>query len=133
MSEGIDDPAKTPAVFLDDSIDLLCTGGQGAGKEGIGIGDSKDDADRATAESLRAEVEILLRLATDPEFGALNGEACDDIVAGVEAKDFSCSKGRFVELDGAGAVADGEPRGDCSRESGEVGHGFSMTHRRQFG
>jgi len=124
MSEGIDDPAKTPAVFLDDGIDLLCTGCQSAGKEGIRIGDSKDDPDGAAAESLRAEVEIFWRLATDPEFGALDGEACDDIVAGVEAKNFRGSEGRLVELDGAGAVADGEPRGDGGGESSEVGHGF---------
>jgi hypothetical protein len=124
MSEGIDDPAKTPAVLLDDGIDLLCTGCQGPGKEGIGIGDCKDDADRATAKGLRAEVEIFRRLAADPEFGALDGEACNDIVAGVEAKNFSGSEGRFVELDGAGAVAEGKPRGDGCGESGEVGHGF---------
>ena len=133
MSEGIDHPAKTPAVLLDDGIDLPRTGGQCAGKEGIGIGDSEDDADRATAERLRAEIEIFRRLATDPEFGALDGETCDDIVAGVEAKNFSGSQGRFVELDGAGAVADGEPRGDGRGESGKVGHGFSMTLRRALG
>ena len=133
MSEGIDHSAQTPAVFLDDGIDLLCTCSQGARKKGIGIGDSKNDADRGTAESLRAEVEIFRRLATDPEFSALDGEACDDIVASVEAKRFSGSEGRLVELDGVGTVADGEPRGDCSGESFEVGHGFSMTPRRLLG
>lgn len=106
MSEGIDDAADAPAVFLDDGIDLRGAGCESASEECIGIGYSQDDADGTAAQGLRAEVEMFGRLVTHPKLCAFDGEPCDDAAAGVEAKNFDGSEGGLVVVNGVGAVAD---------------------------
>lgn len=123
MAEGIDDASYAPVVFVVHGIDLRRSGGEGTSKDGIGIGDGENDANGTSVESLGTEVEMLGRFIAEPKLGTLDGEAGDDATTVLEEKDFGCSEGRLVEIDGAGTVANAEPGFNGGLESGGIGHG----------
>ena len=77
QTEGIDEAADSPAVSFTDRKDLRGTSRKGAGKKHVWIGNRKNDADRLTAEMLRACLRRILRIFADPEFCAIYGEADD--------------------------------------------------------
>ena len=72
VAEGIDDASDPPAVFIADGIDFFCSGLDGAGKDGVGIGRRHDDPHRNSAKGFGTEVVVLGGLIAEPEFGAVN-------------------------------------------------------------
>lgn len=111
MAEGINDAANAPAVLLGDGRDFFCASFDGALEHRVWIRNGENHADGATVQGFRAEIFVFGGFIAEPEFGAVDGEACDDATVGsVEAENFGGAKGAFVKVHGFRAVANGQPR-----------------------
>lgn len=107
MAVGIDEAARAPAVLVRDGGYLRRSGAEGAGEGGVGIGNRENYFDRAaSAEGFRAVVLMLRGFVAEPEFGAIDREAGDDVAIGIlEAESFCRSEGRLVKLNSFGTAA----------------------------
>lgn len=113
QAEGIDETAETPAVILAYGEHFGGTGFEGAGEEGIGIGDAENHSDGIAADWSWTWVGIIRRFNAQPELRTADGEADDDTSAGiVVAIDFGGCECGFIEIDGFGAAREGQPRDD---------------------
>jgi hypothetical protein len=117
VAERVNDAANAPTVLFGDGRDFLGTGFDGALEHGVWIRNGENHADGATVQGFRAEIFVFEGFVTEPEFGAVHGEARDDApVGGIQAKNFGGAKRGFVKVHGLCAVANGQP--------GRNGNGF---------
>src|SRR5262245_11105342 len=70
VAERVDNATQAPAMGVRDGCNLGCAGRDGLGAYGCGIFNDQEHADRASAERLWAEVQVLRRFLRDPEGGA---------------------------------------------------------------
>lgn len=100
VSEGIDNSSYAPAVWL--VADGPNDGGSrcdGPFESGIRIVNDQHHPHRTTAKGLGAEIQVLRRLVSEPEFGVPHGQLSDDCSTVVDAEQFASSERCLVELD----------------------------------
>lgn len=112
MAVRIGHASDSPSVALAYRPDFGCAGLDRAGKEGVGISDSQNYPNRATAKSFGTEILVLRRFVAEPEIRAIDRESCHHASATLQSIDFNRAKCRFVKLDGLGAFANRQPRRD---------------------
>src|SRR5262249_28453261 len=118
VAVGIDNASNAPTVALVDGPNHLCSWCYSTGNNGVRIGDDHHDPHRTAAEGLRAEIQVLRRFVSDPEFSLSHRELSHHrSIVIVNAKQHSGAKRLFIELDGSGPIANREQRCDrhCSR------------------
>lgn len=117
VAEGVNNAANAPAVLFGDGRDFFGASFQGALEQRVWIWNGENHADGSAVQSFRAEILVFGGFVTEPEFSAVDGEACDDATVGrIEAEYFGGAKGGFVEIHSVRAVA--------NRQPGRYGNGF---------
>ena len=111
MPKRVNHAANAPAVLFGDGRDFLGASFQGALEHGVWIRNGENHAHGSAVQGFRAEIFVFGGFVTEPEFGAIDGEACDDATVGsIQAENFGGAKGGFVKVHGFRAVTNGQPR-----------------------
>jgi len=106
MTERIDHSTQSPAMFLSYRVDFFRASLSRSKENSVGIVHRQDDSNRAATERFRTEVAMLGRFITEPKLRAVHGKPCYyTSVRPFESKDLKRSECGFIEVNGAGTIA----------------------------
>ena len=101
VPEWVNDSSDAPSVgVIFDRADDGSSCCDGSIKHTIGVSHDHDHAHRATAQGLRAEIQVLRRFVRDPEFGRAHSQFCDYFsIIVVDPEKFGGAERILIELD----------------------------------